>query len=190
MRAMRRVHLPDVGNYFDSFPHQISGGQLQRVVLARALVLEPTFLVADEPVSMLDVSVRAGVLNVMREVRDAMGLTALYVSHDISMVPLRLRAHDRDVPGQDRRGRPDGGRGARSPAPLYPGPGPSRSRPPRGPVPRSLPITGHVPDARTPPSGCRFRDRCPHAIARCAEEEPAMREIAPGRRAACHLHGG
>jgi ABC-type glutathione transport system ATPase component len=78
--AFRRVHLPDLDRYLDKYPHQLSGGQLQRVVLARALVLAPRFLVADEPVSMLDVSVRAGILALMREIRDAMGLSAIYIS--------------------------------------------------------------------------------------------------------------
>ena len=85
-RAMERVHLPDVERYYSKFPHQVSGGQLQRVVLARALVLEPSFIVADEPVSMLDVSVRAGILNVMKEARDKLGLTAVYISHDLALV--------------------------------------------------------------------------------------------------------
>ena len=84
--AFRRVHLPDLDRYLDKYPHQLSGGQLQRVVLARALVLAPRFLVADEPVSMLDVSVRAGILALMREVRDAMGLSAVYISHDLALV--------------------------------------------------------------------------------------------------------
>ncbi len=190
MTAMHRVHLPDVGAYFDSFPHEISGGQLQRVVLARALVLEPKFLVADEPVSMLDVSVRAGVLNVMREVRDTMGLTAVYVSHDISMVHyvcertivMYLGKIVEDGPTEDV---------VRSPQHPY-----TKALVQAVPVPHvnqshdPLPITGGVPDARKPPSGCRFRDRCPHAFARCAEEEPIVREIAPGHRSACHLHDG
>jgi ABC-type oligopeptide transport system ATPase subunit len=72
--------------YSGKFPHQMSGGQLQRIVLARALILNPDFIVADEPVSMLDVSVRAGILNVMRDVRDAMGLAAIYISHDVTLV--------------------------------------------------------------------------------------------------------
>ena len=84
--AFRRVHLADLDRYLDKYPHQLSGGQLQRVVLARALVLAPRFLVADEPVSMLDVSVRAGILALMREIRETMGLTAVYISHDLALV--------------------------------------------------------------------------------------------------------
>jgi ABC-type glutathione transport system ATPase component len=85
-RAMAAVKLPNAHDIYDRYPHQLSGGQLQRVVIARALILEPKFIVADEPVSMLDVSVRAGILNVLREVRERLGLTAVYISHDLSLV--------------------------------------------------------------------------------------------------------
>src|SRR5260370_35876509 len=83
--GFQRVPLPDLDRDLDKYPHQLSGGQLQRVVLARALVLTPRFLVAAEPVSMLDVSVRAGILALMREVRDTMGLSAVYISHDLAL---------------------------------------------------------------------------------------------------------
>ena len=75
-----------VGDLLEKFPHQLSGGQLQRIVLARALILRPKFIVADEPVSMLDVSVRAGILNLMREIQQSLGLTAVYISHDLALV--------------------------------------------------------------------------------------------------------
>ena len=179
--AFRRVHLPDLERYLDRYPHQLSGGQLQSVVLARALVLTPRFLVADEPVSMLDVSVRAGILALMREVRDAMGLTAVYISHDLALVRylcertvvMYLGTVVEDGPTAEI---------VRNPRHPY-----TRALVAAVPVPDAdqshapLPITGNVPDAREPPSGCRFRDRCPHAFDRCAVETPALR--AHGRRA-------
>ncbi len=186
-RALSRVHLPGLDRIAERFPHQLSGGQLQRIVLARALVLEPEFLVADEPVSMLDVSVRAGVLNVMREVRDAMGLAAVYISHDLALVRYVC---ERTLVMYLGRVVEDGPTESVVRDPQHPY---SRALVKAVPVPHvdqshePLPIIGSVPDARDPPSGCRFRDRCPNAIARCAEESPALREIAPGRRAACHL---
>jgi oligopeptide/dipeptide ABC transporter ATP-binding protein len=185
--AFRRVHLPDLDRYLDKYPHQLSGGQLQRVVLARALVLSPRFLVADEPVSMLDVSVRAGILALMREVRDAMGLSAVYISHDLALVKylcertlvMYLGRIVEDGPTDEIVRRP------RHPytqalVAAVPVPDADQSRAP-------LPIKGNVPDAREPPSGCHFRDRCPHAMARCAEEAPPLRQLAAGHRVACHL---
>jgi oligopeptide/dipeptide ABC transporter ATP-binding protein len=185
--AMRRVHLADVDMHFDKFPHQMSGGQLQRVVLARALVLDPTFIVADEPVSMLDVSVRAGILNVMREVRDAMGLTAVYISHDLALVRyvcnrtlvMYLGKVVEDGPTEEVIRRPQHPY-TQALVRAVPVPHVDQSHAP-------LPITGNVPDAKNPPSGCRFRDRCPYAMPRCATEEPPLREIAPRHKAACHL---
>src|SRR5204863_1572336 len=185
--ALARVHLPDLDRYLGQYPHQLSGGQLQRVVLARALVLTPRFLVADEPVSMLDVSVRAGILALMREVRDAMGLTAVYISHDLALVRylcertvvmyLGTVVEDGPTPEIVRQPRHPYTRALVAAVPV---PDADQSRAP-------LPITGSVPDAREPPSGCRFRDRCPHAFARCAEETPALRRASDGHSVACHL---
>jgi oligopeptide/dipeptide ABC transporter ATP-binding protein len=185
--AFRRVHLPDLDRYLDKYPHQLSGGQLQRVVLARALVLAPRFLVADEPVSMLDVSVRAGILALMREVRDTMGLSAVYISHDLALVRylcertlvMYLGCIVEDGPTEEivRRPRHPYSQALVAAVPV---PDADQSRAP-------LPISGNVPDAREPPSGCRFRDRCPRAMARCAEETPVLRSIADGHRVACHL---
>jgi peptide/nickel transport system ATP-binding protein len=186
-KALERVRLPPLARFEDTYPHQLSGGQLQRVVLARALVLEPEFLVADEPVSMLDVSVRAGVLNVLREVRDRLGLAALYISHDLALVRyvcartlvmyLGIVVEDGPTEAVVRE-------------PLHPY---TRALVKAVPVPRvdqsheALPIKGSVPDARNPPSGCRFRDRCPAAQPRCADEVPALRAVGPQRRVACHF---
>jgi peptide/nickel transport system ATP-binding protein len=185
--AFRRVHLPDLDRYLDKYPHQLSGGQLQRVVRARALVLAPRFLVADEPVSMLDVSVRAGILALMREVRDSMGLSAVYISHDLALVRylcertlvMYLGRIVEDGPTDEIVRRPQHPY-TQALVAAVPVPDADQSRAP-------LPIKGNVPDAREPPSGCSFRDRCPRAMARCAEETPLLRRTADGHRVACHL---
>jgi len=186
-QAFRRVHLADSERYLDRYPHQLSGGQLQRVVLARALVLTPRFLVADEPVSMLDVSVRAGILALMREVRDAMGLTAVYISHDLALVRylcertlvMYLGRIVEDGPTDEivRRPRHPYTRALVAAVPV---PNADQRRQP-------LPIKGNVPDAREAPSGCNFQDRCPYAMPRCMKEAPPLRQLASGHRVACHL---
>ena len=185
--ALGRVHLGDLDRYLDRFPHQLSGGQLQRVVLARALVLEPRFLVADEPVSMLDVSVRAGILMLLREIHDGLGLAAVYISHDLALVRylcsrtlvmyLGRIVEDGPTEAIMRRPRHPYSRALVAAVPL---PDPDQPRTP-------LPITGGVPDARRPPAGCAFHDRCPHAMARCADEPPTLRRVADKHLVACHL---
>jgi len=186
-QAMALVRLPDAANYYDRFPHQLSGGQLQRVVMARALILTPSFVVADEPVSMLDVSVRAGILNVFRDIRDRLGLTAIYISHDLALIRyvcertlvMYLGTIVEDGPTEDI---------IRAPAHPY-----TRALVAAVPVPHpdqshaTLPIKGGAPDARSPPSGCRFRDRCPHARDRCALDAPLPRPLGDGRLVACHF---
>ena len=185
--ALARVHLPDLDRYLGQYPHQLSGGQLQRVVLARALVLGPRFLVADEPVSMLDVSVRAGILSLLREVRASLGLAAVYISHDLALVRYLC---DRTLVMYLGRIVEDGPTPEVVRRPLHPY---TRALVAAVPVPDAdqsrapLPIMGAVGDARAPPSGCRFRDRCPYAVARCAEAEPQLRAAASGHRVACHL---
>ena len=183
--AMRLVHLGDPARFLDKRPSELSGGQLQRIVLARALVVRPVFLVADEPVSMLDVSVRAGILNVMRELREALGFTTLTISHDLTLVRYVC---DRTLVMYLGKIVEDGPTQAVISSPAHPY---TKALIQAVPRPRSmqshedLPISGGLGD---PPSGCRLRDRCPYAFARCAVEEPMLREIAPRHRAACHLH--
>ncbi|WP_246072166.1 ABC transporter ATP-binding protein [Martelella lutilitoris] len=187
--ALELVKLPDPKQFLDRYPHQLSGGQLQRVVMARALILEPEFVVADEPVSMLDVSVRAGVLNVFRDVRDRLGLTAIYISHDLALVRyvcertivMYLGRIMEDGPTEDI---------VREPLHPYtkalvsavPVPHPDQSHEP-------LPIGRGAPDPRNPPSGCVFRDRCPKAFARCASDAPKPQTVGT-RLVACHLYDG
>ncbi|WP_226951264.1 ABC transporter ATP-binding protein [Rhizobium terrae] len=186
IKALELVKLPEPAQFLDRYPHQLSGGQLQRVVMARALILQPEFVVADEPVSMLDVSVRAGVLNVFRDVRDRLGLTAIYISHDLALVRyvcertivMYLGRIMEDGPTEDI---------VREPLHPYtkalvaavPVPNPDQSHDP-------LPIGRGAPDPRNPPSGCVFRDRCPSAHARCAAEVPQPRPVG-SRLVACHL---
>ena len=185
--ALQRAQLGRLQHLTQTFPHEMSGGQLQRVALARALILQPEFIVADEPVSMLDVSVRAGILNVLRQVREEMGLTALYISHDLTLVRylcsrtivMYLGVIVEEAPTAEL---------VRTPLHPYtrallravPS---TRVDQPHDPIP----ILGGVPDALNPPSGCRFRERCPQAIARCASEVPVLRDMQSGRKVACHL---
>ena len=186
--VLRLVHLGDPARWLDKRPSELSGGQLQRVVLARALVVRPTFLVADEPVSMLDVSVRAGILNLMRELRDRLDLTALYISHDLTLVRYVCA---RTLVMYLGRIVEDGPTEAVVTRPAHPyTQALIKAVPrPRTDQPRDdLPISGGLGDPVHPPSGCRLRDRCPYAFDRCAAEVPALAEIAPGHRAACHLH--
>lgn len=184
--ALELVKLPQPAQFLDRYPHQLSGGQLQRVVMARALILQPDFVVADEAVSMLDVSVRAGVLNVFRDVRDRLGLTAIYISHDLALVRyvcertivMYLGKVMEDGPTEDI---------VRHPLHPYtkalvaavPVPHPDQSHAP-------LPIGRGAPDPRNPPSGCVFRDRCPLAFDRCATDVPHLRPSGT-RQVACHL---
>ena len=184
--ALELVRLPQPQQYLDRYPHQLSGGQLQRVVMARALILQPDFVVADEPVSMLDVSVRAGVLNVFRDVRDRLGLPAIYISHDLALVRyvcertivMYLGKVMEDGPTEDIVHEPLHPYTTALVA-AVPVPHPDQSHAP-------LPIGRGAPDPRNPPSGCVFRDRCPLASNRCAMEVPPLREVGT-RKVACHL---
>lgn len=187
IRAMELVRLSDPEQYLDRYPHQLSGGQLQRIVMARALILDPTFIVADEPVSMLDVSVRAGVLNVFRDVRQQLGLTAIYISHDLALVRYVCQ---RTIVMYLGRIVEDGPTEEIVREPLHPY---TKALVAAVPIPRPdqshepLPIGRGAPDARNPPSGCSFRDRCPLAHERCAIEMPAPTRVGE-RLVHCHIY--
>jgi oligopeptide/dipeptide ABC transporter ATP-binding protein len=188
-RVLNRVRLTPPDAWLDRMPHQLSGGQLQRVVLARALIGDPRLIVADEPVSMLDVSVRAGILNLLREARDSLGLAAIYISHDLALIRYVCERTMVMYLGSVVE---EGPTDALIAKPAHPY---TRALVAAVPVARvdqnraQLPIRGSLSDA--PPSGlgCRFRDRCPHAQQRCTDETPALRAISADRKVACHFDG-
>ncbi|HXI58846.1 MAG TPA: ABC transporter ATP-binding protein [Polyangia bacterium] len=167
------------------FPHEFSGGQRQRIGIARALAVEPRFIVADEPVSALDVSIQAQVLNLLQDLREQLNLTMLFISHDLDVVEYLC---DRVVVlylGKVMEVSPTS---ALYEDPLHPYTGALLAASPKpDPThrrPRML-LAGDIPSPVAPPSGCVFRTRCPYAIPACAEKVPELREMSPGRFKAC-----
>ncbi len=169
------------------FPHQFSGGQRSRIGIARALAVKPRFLVCDEAVAALDVSIQAQVLNLFIRLREEFGLTYLFISHDLGVV---RHLSDRVVImylGRIVESAPTGEVFSRANHPY--------TRALLAEVPRLeatkrayVPIRGEIPSPLDPPGGCHFHPRCPVALPRCKSEVPALREIAPGHHSACHLN--
>jgi oligopeptide/dipeptide ABC transporter ATP-binding protein len=187
---LETVGLTPAQQYLDRYPHEFSGGQRQRIGVARAISLNPKFIVADEPVSALDMSVRAQILNLLKELRRVLRLTSLFISHDLSVV--RSMA---DVVAVMYLGKivevgnveeffvnalHPYSKAILSATPI-PNPRVTRSF-------ARIELAGDVPSPIKPPSGCRFHSRCPMAFDRCAEEEPQLIAMSGSQNVACHLY--
>lgn len=182
---MERVGLRT--GYLSRYPHQFSGGQRQRIGIARALILEPQFIVCDEPVSALDVSIQAQILALLAELKRNFGLTYLFISHDIGVV-----GHFCDRVAVMYMGRivEQGLAQEVLLKPRHPYTRALLSAVPRLDdqyIGQRIELAGEQPSALAPPAGCHFHPRCPLAVERCGIEIPDLRELVPGHRAACHL---
>ncbi|RNB89901.1 ATP-binding cassette domain-containing protein [Brevibacillus fluminis] len=180
------VGLP--ADAMDRHPHEFSGGQLQRIGIARALSVEPSFIFADEPVSALDVSVQAQILNLMAKLRDELGLTMLFVAHDLSVVEhisdrvgvmyLGQIVEMGDVEQLFNDTRHPYTQALMAAIPVA---DPKRKK-------TEILLEGDIPSPIDPPAGCRFASRCQKCFSRCTEESPVLKEVTPGHFVACHLY--
>ena len=185
---LERVGL--IKEHANRYPHEFSGGQRQRIGIARALAVSPDFIICDEPISALDVSIQAQVVNMLQDLQNELGLTYLFIAHDLSMVK-----HISDRIGVMYLGKMVELAGSDE---LYDNPNHPYTQALLSAIPvpdpdvtsatQRIVLEGDVPSPINPPSGCRFRTRCRYAMDICKQEEPAFIEISPKHFSACHLN--
>lgn len=186
--ALERAELTPPREFFNRYPHELSGGQRQRVAIARAMILNPDFIVADEPVSMLDVSIRTSILNLMMRLRDDMDISYLYITHDlatarhicdrIGIMYLGKIVEETNVDELVEEARHPYTKALIA---AVPDPDPSVEK-------SKAMIVGEIPNPINLPSGCRFHPRCPQVKEICTKEEPTLKEVRDGHRVACFLY--
>ena len=185
LRMLERVGLAPPEAFYDKYPHQLSGGQRQRVVIGRAMILKPEFAVADEPVAMVDVSIRAQILDLMSSLKKELGLTYAFITHDLATANyfcdrIAIMYLGKIVEIGPRKDVFKSPRHPYTVALMSSIPIPD----PRHKVERLIP-RGEIPSPISPPPGCRFHPRCPYAQAVCSEREPQLEEIEPDHQVAC-----
>lgn len=188
IELLHQVHLPNPQRQLDSYPHQLSGGMRQRVLIAMALAGSPKLLIADEPTTALDVTIQAQILDLIKGLVETMGMTVVLISHDLGVVAAVCKRIVVMYAGVIVEDAPT--------ARLFDAPQHPYTRGLLAAIPRidgsseGLPsIAGSIPNFIDPPRGCRFHPRCPQALEICRSVKPAMREVAAGHWTACHLYG-
>ncbi len=184
------VGLSPPENFLSRYPHELSGGQRQRIAIARAIALKPKFIVCDEPVSMLDLSIRAQILNLLKELRTKFNLTMLFITHDLSVlrsisdrVAIMYLGKIAELAPADRLFNNPLHPYTQSLLSAVPLPNPRKSR-----ARKRMILVGEVPSPANPPTGCRFHTRCPFVMDRCSSIEPELRELEEEHYVACHLY--
>jgi len=188
LEMLQKVGLTPPEQFIDLYPHQLSGGQRQRAALARSIILGPEFVVADEPVSMIDVSLRTTLIDLMLDLRKELGLTYLFITHDLAVAKyisdrIAIMYLGKIVEMGDKEDIFSEPSHPYTQALLsaVPVPDPERKR-------KTIELKGEVPSAINIPNGCRFHPRCPQAFDKCPIEEPALRDLGKNHTVACHLY--